>query len=222
MSIKENINQVKEDIKNYSDNPEKVKLLVVTKYVNEDIIKKVLEADHKYLGENRARVLRDKHDNLKDKEIKWDFIGNLQRNKVKYIIDYVNLIHSVDSLKLAKEINKRAKKADRNIDILLQVNLSGEDSKSGYTEDEIKKEIKKIQKLKKITIKGLMVMAPFADNENIIRKTFKDTRKLLDELNKNYSETELTELSMGMSNDYKIALEEGATILRIGSRILNN
>ena len=153
---------------------------------------------------------------VKDK-IRWNFIGNLQKNKVKYIADYISMIHSVNKFSLAEEIDKRAEKVGRVLDVLLEINLSGEESKEGYELEDFYRELPEIMKLKNINIKGLMTMAPNVDDEDKIRASFRKLREIKDELNKNYFQGSLTELSMGMSDDYKIALEEGATIIRIGS-----
>jgi len=219
MEIKENIEQVKKDIEKYSKNPKKVTLLVVTKYVGNEEVKEVLESGNNNLGENRVQVLEEKIEKFGTENVNWHFIGNLQRNKVKYIADYITMIHSVSSFRLAEEINKQAIKKGRIIDILLEVNISGEESKSGFSIDELKEKIKKIEKMPNINIKGLMTMAPYLNEEEKIRKVFIGLRELRDELNDGYLENKILELSMGMSNDYKIALEEGATIIRLGSQI---
>ncbi|BDU51146.1 YggS family pyridoxal phosphate-dependent enzyme [Haliovirga abyssi] len=219
MSVAENIKLIKEDIKKYSKNPDKVKIIAATKYVDYKGVEEVLEAGIKNAGENRVQALREKREILKEKDINWNFIGHLQKNKIKYIIDYIFLIHSVDSLGLAKEINKKAEKIDRVVDILLEVNISGEKSKSGYNREDLENDMTELLKLKNINIKGLMTMAPLAEDNNIVRKVFRELRELEEELNENYFNGRLTELSMGMTNDYKIALEEGATMIRIGSKI---
>ena len=129
------------------------------------------------------------------------------------------MIHSINKLSLAKEINKRAKKAGRILDVLIEINLSGEDSKEGYKLDDFYKDLEELLKLENINIKGLMTMAANVENEDEIRKSFKTLRELKDELNEKYFNNKLTELSMGMSHDYKIALEEGSTIIRIGTKL---
>lgn len=219
MEIKENIEQVKKDIEKYSKNPEKVTLLVVTKYVGNEEVKQVLETGNNNLGENRVQVLEEKIEKFGTENVNWHFIGNLQRNKVKYIADYITMIHSVSSFRLAEEINKQATKKGRKIDILLEVNVSGEESKSGFSKKELKENIKEIEKMPNINIKGLMTMAPFIKEEKKIRRIFIELRELKNELNNEYLKNKILELSMGMSNDYRIALEEGATIIRLGSRI---
>lgn len=223
--VTKNVNEVLEDIKKYSKNPEKVKLVAVTKYPNvgRPELEELMENGILNFGENRVQVLEAKRelmDDVKDK-IHWNFIGNLQKNKVKYIIDYVCMIHSVNKLSLAQEIDKRAAACGRKIDVLIEINLSGEDSKEGYDLDEFYKELPEIIKLENINIKGLMTMAPNVTDEGKIRASFRKLREIKDELNEKYFNGQLTELSMGMSHDYKIALEEGSTIIRIGTKLYN-
>ncbi|MFR4520746.1 MAG: YggS family pyridoxal phosphate-dependent enzyme [Fusobacterium sp.] len=223
--VTKNVNEVLEDIKKYSINREKVKLVAVTKYPNvgRPELEELMENGILNFGENRVQVLEAKRelmDDVKDK-IHWNFIGNLQKNKVKYIIDYVCMIHSVNKLSLAQEIDKRAAACGRKIDVLIEINLSGEDSKEGYDLDEFYKELPEIIKLENINIKGLMTMAPHVTDEDKIRASFRKLREIKDELNEKYFNGQLTELSMGMSHDYKIALEEGSTIIRIGTKLYN-
>lgn len=223
--VTKNVNEVLEDIKKYSKNPEKVKLVAVTKYPNvgRPELEELMENGILNFGENRVQVLEAKRelmDDVKDK-IHWNFIGNLQKNKVKYIIDYVCMIHSVNKLSLAQEIDKRAAACGRKIDVLIEINLSGEDSKEGYDLEEFYKELPEIIKLENINIKGLMTMAPHVTDEDKIRASFRKLREIKDELNEKYFNGQLTELSMGMSHDYKIALEEGSTIIRIGTKLYN-
>lgn len=221
MSIKENICEVIEDIKKYSSHPEKVKLIAVTKYVDENVIEKVLDTGHNILGENKAQVIREKIDYFKAKnmDIEWHFIGNLQKNKVKYIINDVSLIHSVNKLSLAEEINKRAEQVGKIIDILLEINVYGEETKQGYKLEELISDLEALKNLKNINIKGLMTMGPLDVDEVTTRKVFTELVRIKKELNENYFNNSLTELSMGMSGDYKIALQEGSTIIRVGSKL---
>lgn len=221
MSIKENICEVIENIKKYSSHPEKVKLIAVTKYVDENVIEKVLDTGHNILGENKAQVIREKIDYFKAKnmDIEWHFIGNLQKNKVKYIINDVSLIHSVNKLSLAEEINKRAEQVGKIIDILLEINVYGEETKQGYKLEELISDLEALKNLKNINIKGLMTMGPLDVDEVTTRKVFAELVRIKKELNENYFNNSLTELSMGMSGDYKIALQEGSTIIRVGSKL---
>lgn len=218
-TLKKNIEEIKKEIVKYSPQPEKVKFVAVTKYVDNNIIEKLLELDINTFGENKAQVIKEKEEYFSNKNISWHFIGNLQKNKVKYIARFVSLIHSINKLSLAKEIDKRAKEHKRKIDVLLEINVSGEESKEGYQLDDLLLDIPELLKLENINIIGLMTMAPFTDDVNIIRNSFRQLRYIKDELNKSFFEGRLTELSMGMSNDYRIALEEGATLIRIGSKI---
>lgn len=223
--VSNNVKEVLEDIKKYSQNPEKVKLVAVTKYPNvgRPELEELMANGVLNFGENRVQVLEAKRelmDDVKDK-INWNFIGNLQKNKVKYIIDYVCMIHSVNKLSLAQEIDKRAAACGRVLDVLIEINLSGEDSKEGYELEEFYKELPELMKLQNINIKGLMTMAPNVTDEDKIRASFRKLREIKDELNEKYFEGKLTELSMGMSHDYRIALEEGSTIIRIGTKLYN-
>ena len=175
--VAKNVKEILENIQKYSENPDKVKLVAVTKYdyVTKEDLKELMELGILDFGENRVQVLEAKRDlmsDVKDK-IHWNFIGNLQKNKVKYIIDYISIIHSVNKLSLAEEIDKRAEKAGRVLDILLEINLSGEDSKEGYELEDFYRELPELMKLKNINIKGLMTMAANVDDEDKIRASFR-------------------------------------------------
>ena len=212
-NIKNNIEEIQKDIKDYSIYPEKVKFIAVTKYVDAEVMKSILDCGVKVFGENKAQVIKEKYEKYLSegrKDIEWHFIGNLQKNKVKYIAPFVKLIHSVNKLSLAQEIDKRALQNNRVIDVLLEINIAGE---------ELYKELPQLLELKNINIIGLMTMAPFVDDETLVRGVFRRLREIKDELNKKTFNGKLTELSMGMTNDYKIALEEGATIIRVGRKI---
>lgn len=221
--IKENYKEILDNIKKYSKNPEKVRVVAASKYVDFEDIKILADSGIKICGENRVQALRDKREalSLENKEncVTWHFIGNLQKNKIKYIIDYIDLIQSIHSFSLLEELNKRAIKANRVVDVLLEVNISGEESKHGFSTEDVINLADQIKELKNIKVKGLMTMAPFTDNEEVVRSVFKGLRIAKDKLNDLYFDGELVELSMGMSNDYKIALEEGATIIRVGSKL---
>jgi len=222
MKIRENILELRKDIEKYSPDPAKVILLPTTKYVDAYGILEVVKAGCRILGENRVQALDEKRNilnSLGETDIEWHFIGNLQKNKVKYIAPYIHMIHSVNKLSLAKEIDKRAKQNNRRIKVLLEVNISNEESKEGYSIERLYEELPDLLKFENIDICGLMTMAPFTQEEKEIKKVFSDLKKLKDELNKTHFNGDLTELSMGMTNDYKIALFEGATILRVGSKI---
>ncbi|WP_100330837.1 YggS family pyridoxal phosphate-dependent enzyme [Bacillus xiapuensis] len=197
--------------------PEEVKLIAVTKYVSAERAQEALDAGIHHLGENRDEGLLEKREALGDKPV-WHFIGSLQTRKVKKIINHVSYIHSLDRLSLAEEINKRA---NRPINCLVQVNVSGEQSKHGLSPDEVIHFVKQLGQFTKITVCGLMTMAPLTDDEQLLRSCFKQLKGLQEEV----QQLELPfapcgELSMGMSNDYPIAVEEGATIVRIGTALV--
>ena len=194
-----------------------ITLVAVSKNNNISSISEAYSAGILNFGENKAQELRDKSKLVKENVI-WHFIGHLQTNKVKYIIDTAEYIHSVDSVKLTEEINKRATGIDKIQKILIEINTSGENSKYGIKNlDEVNKITDHCSELSNIELVGLMTMAPFTENENIIRESFIRLREYKEELNK--QGLQLTELSMGMTNDYQIAIEEGATMLRIGTAI---
>ena len=219
--IAENIKHLNERIAakclEFKRNPEEIRLIAVSKFFGIDAINETRRLGIADFGENKAQELRDKYEILGDK-VTWHFIGTLQRNKVKYAVRAASYIHSVDSQILADEVNKEAKKLNKVQNILLEVNTSSEESKSGLTEkEEVINLVKHCSSLQNIKLIGLMTMAPFTDDTKIIRKSFADLRNLKDEINQ--IGFDLKELSMGMTNDFEIAIEEGATMLRIGSAI---
>ena len=201
-------------------NPDEVKLIAVSKYFGVEAIVEAKNCGLTDFGENRAQELTLKYEKLGN-DVIWHMIGTLQKNKVKYAVSAAELIHSVDSLELVEEINKRAEKIGKVQKILLEVKTSEEETKSGIeTENEILTLVKRCSELKNIDLKGFMTMAPLTDDTNIIRKSFRDLRNLKDRINnKGYN---LTELSMGMTSDFEIAIEEGATMIRIGSAIFGD
>ena len=220
IKIQQNYEKISEDIKKYSPYPEKVKILFVSKYFDVEEHKALIEMGYDYFGENRAQLYRDKLNEFSDekyKNIKWDFIGRLQKNKIKYIINSVNLIHSIDSYELLDEINKKAIENDRIINGLIQVNVSKEESKTGVYIEDFKKDSEKYFSMSNVKIIGFMTMAPFEASESEINNYFLNMRKLKEEYQKRHDY--VTEISMGMSNDYVEALKNGATIIRIGSKL---
>lgn len=221
--LKMNIDEIKKDINKYSPCPEKVEFIAVTKYVDTEVMENLLQVGANVFGENKAQLIREKYEHFskENENIKWHFIGNLQKNKVKYIANFISLIHSVNKISLAKEIDKRAKENNRKIDVLLEINIAGEESKEGYKYEDLIVDIPELLKLENINIVGLMTMAPFTEDTTLIREVFSKLRTIKDDLNKNYFNGTLQELSMGMTNDYQIALEEGATIIRVGRKIYN-
>jgi len=222
--IAENLAQlrakIEETCKRAGRNPVDVTLIAVSKYFGVDSIIEAKNCGLTDFGENRAQELTLKYEKLGDSVV-WHMIGTLQKNKVKYAVNAAELIHSVDSLELVEEINARAEKLGKIQNILLEVKTSEEETKSGLeTENEILSLVKRCSELKNIQLKGFMTMAPLTEDANIIRKSFRDLRNLKDQINnKGYN---LTELSMGMTSDFEIAIEEGATMIRIGSAIFGD
>jgi len=210
--IKENLLAIKNNI------PSHVTLIAVSKtYPNQSILE-AYEAGQRIFGENKVQELVEKYENL-PKDIEWQMIGHLQSNKVKFIAPFVKLIHGVDSLKLLQEINKRAEQNHRIIDCLLQVHIAKEETKFGFDEKEILElfQSNEFHALKNIRIIGLMGMATFTDDEQEIRKEFRLLRTLFEKLR--ISNPQFQIISMGMSSDYKIAIEEGSSMIRVGSSI---
>ena len=220
VKIQQNYRKIMENIKKYSPYPEKVKILFVSKYLNVEEHRTLIEMGYDYFGENRAQLYRDKLNEFsgeKYKNIKWDFIGRLQKNKIKYIINSVNLIHSIDSYELLDEINKKAIENDRIINGLIEINVSKEESKTGVYIEDFKKDSDKYFSMSNIKIIGFMTMAPLEASEAEINSYFSNMKDLREEYQKKYDY--VTTLSMGMSNDYVEALKNGATIIRIGSKL---
>lgn len=210
--IKQKIAALKKEI------PSHVKLIAVSKTKPNEAISEAMEAGQLDFGENKVQELQQKFETL-PKEINWHYIGHLQRNKVKYLVDFVHLIHGVDSLKLLKEINKRGEKANRKVPILLQMHIAEETTKFGLDQKELE-EILNFDLDKdfpNIAFRGMMGMATNTENKTQVTKEFKGIRKTFEETAKQIDG--FTELSIGMTNDYKIAIDEGATMIRIGSAI---
>lgn len=196
--------------------PEDIKLLAVSKTIAPEIIQQAIDLGLTELGENKVQEIMSKYDLLP--QAQWHLIGHLQTNKVKYIIDKVKLIHSVDSIKLAQEISKRAVQAGITMNVLVEINIGNEESKHGVQIDKAEALAVEISKLDNITVKGLMTVAPFVENPEENRKYFKQMKNLfVDIASKNYNNIFMEYLSMGMTNDYEIAIEEGANIVRIGT-----
>lgn len=202
--------------------PEEINIIAVSKTHPLELIKKAMEAGINCFGENYAQEFRDKIAEMEvyDKtQPEWHYIGHLQRNKVKYVVPHAKLIHSVDSLKLAKEIAKHAKDNGVVQDILLQVNTSGEQSKFGCDPGEIFQLCSDVKEIDELRVLGLMTIGSFTGNETIIRSEFNLLRSIRDELKDKLTGIDLKYLSMGMTGDYHIAIEEGATHVRIGTAI---
>ena len=220
VKIQQNYRKIMEDIEKYSPYPDKVKILFVSKYLNVEEHRTLIEMGYDYFGENRAQLYRDKLNEFsgeKYKNIKWDFIGRLQKNKIKYIISSVSLIHSIDSYELLEEINKKAIENNKIINGLIEINVSKEESKTGVYIEDFKKDSEKYFSMSNVKIIGFMTMAPFEASEAEINSYFSNMRDLKEEYQKKYDY--VTTLSMGMSNDYVEALKNGATIIRIGSKL---
>ncbi len=221
--LKENLESVEEKIqeacKKSGRNREDVTLIAVSKTKPVETLQEAYDLGVRVFGENKVQELTEKYDSL-PKDIHWHMIGHLQRNKVKYIIDKVDLIHSVDSIRLAETIDKEAQKHDLIANILVEVNVAKEESKFGLMPEEVDGFIDEIAKLKHIQVKGLMTIAPFVENPEKNRTVFADLRKLsVDIAKKNVDNVNVSILSMGMTNDYEVAVEEGATMVRVGTGI---
>lgn len=200
--------------------PTGVQILAVSKLQPIEKIREIYNRGYRHFGENYPQELLRKSLELKDLDIKWHLIGHLQKNKVKMIVGLAELIHSVDSLALAKEINRRAQDIKIKQKILLQVNVAGEGSKEGFDEKSLFLNFSELLGLPHISICGLMTMPPFVENPEDNRIHFKNLKRILFELKKNYSLPEnFCELSMGTSQDYKVAAEEGATWVRLGTTL---
>ncbi|MBU0474155.1 MAG: YggS family pyridoxal phosphate-dependent enzyme [Bacteroidetes bacterium] len=220
----DNLKIVQENIQNSvqkcNRNLNELRIVAVSKM---NPVERIIEAYNAGLfdfGENKALELRDKSEII-NQDVIWHFIGHLQTNKVKNIIEKVDFIHSVENFKLAVEINKQAKKANKTQNIFFEVNTSGESAKYGLKNyDELSELASKCEELQNINPIGLMTMAQFTNDENIIRNSFSQLREFRDKISNKYFL--IKELSMGMTNDYKIAIEEGATMLRIGAAIFGN
>jgi len=217
MDIKSNIKDLQTELQGF-----KTKLIAVSKTQPIEKIKEVYDAGQRLFGENKAQEMMTKQEAL-PADIEWHMIGHLQTNKVKYIAPFVSLIHSVDSEKLLQEIDKQGKKASRIIPCLLQVHIAKEETKFGFAPEEVTHFLSgpACSELKNIEIVGLMGMATFTEKEETIRREFQSLRKLFDELKERElpPNVSMKELSMGMSSDYKIAMQEGSTLVRIGTAI---
>lgn len=230
--IKNNWLKINANVKEAADKAHRdlndIKIIAVSKTHPADIIQFGAKAGITNIGENYVQELTAKYEELKNSDFfkenvikipKIHFIGHLQSNKVKFIIDFVDTIHTVDSVGLASEIQKQCDKINRNIDILLQINTSGEESKSGCEPSEAGNLIENILNFDRLNIKGLMTIGTFSEDESVIRPEFQLLRNLRNKLQEQFPQLNLSELSMGMSHDYPIAIEEGATYVRIGTAI---
>ncbi|WP_420575667.1 YggS family pyridoxal phosphate-dependent enzyme [Ekhidna sp.] len=204
--------------------PDNCTLVAVSKTKPASDVLEAYEAGQRDFGENKVQELTQKAEEL-PKDIRWHMIGHLQRNKVKYIADFVHLIHGVDSLKLLKEINKQGRKAGRIIDCLLQMHIAEEDTKFGLDSEELNEILngEQLKEMENVRILGLMGMATFTEDLDQVRREFKSLKSLYDEIkNSDHINVQMNTLSMGMSGDYEIALEEGSNMVRIGSAIFGS
>jgi pyridoxal phosphate enzyme (YggS family) len=218
-NIAENLAEIRKNI------PSGVKLIAVSKFKPVEAIMEAYHAGQKVFGENKAQEMTQKHQQLPD-DIQWHFIGHLQSNKVKYIIPFVSMIHSVDSLKLLEEIDRLAERNNRIVDCLLQFHIAEEDTKFGFSISEAEEMLESEQYIysKNIRLCGVMGMATFTDDENQVRSEFKTLKNYFLQLKENYfpQADYFKEISMGMTDDYQIAIEEGSTMVRIGSAIFGD
>ncbi|ERI91294.1 pyridoxal phosphate enzyme, YggS family [Clostridiales bacterium oral taxon 876 str. F0540] len=212
MSIEENISELKRRL------PEDINLIAVSKTKSADMIKEAYNTGIRDFGENKVQELTDKIDKLPD-DINWHFIGHLQTNKVKYIVGKVSLIHSLDSVKLLKEIEKQYKKENLTADVLLEINIGKEESKSGIFAEDLDDIISECEMCEHVKVRGLMAIIPKGD-ENSCRNYFRQMKSIWDTLNnKSYNNVSMEYLSMGMTTDYELAIEEGSNMIRIGTGI---
>ncbi|AXQ78212.1 YggS family pyridoxal phosphate-dependent enzyme [Streptococcus chenjunshii] len=219
MNLQENkefiFQQVAEAAQQANRPSDSVSVIAVTKYVDSDVTKQLIDTGVRHIGENRVDKFLDKYELLKGTGVSWHLIGSLQRRKVKNVINYVDYFHALDSIKLASEIQKRAEKT---IKCFLQVNISGEESKHGFKVSEVDQALFQIAEFDKIELVGLMTMAPQAASDAEINTIFEQANKLRITLqNKKLKNMPFTELSMGMSGDFKLAVQNGSTFVRIGT-----
>lgn len=212
-------NNIRKACQKAGRNPEEVTLIAVSKTKPVPMLTEAYQAGSRDFGENKVQEIMDKYPMLPE-DVRWHMIGHLQRNKVKYIVDKVSLIHSVDSLRLAEEISRQAGKKQAELDILVEVNIAQEESKFGVSRAEASQLVEEIAKFPNIHVKGLMAIAPFVEQPEENRKYFRQIKELsVDIKKKNIDNVSMSVLSMGMTNDYMVAVEEGATMVRVGTGI---
>jgi pyridoxal phosphate enzyme (YggS family) len=222
--LKQRLQQIRQRIRQAAEScnrdADSVRLVTVSKTIAAEIVKEAIDAGVTILGENYVQEARDKFKALVQYPVSWHFIGHLQSNKAKYAVRLFDLIHSVDSLKLARELNKQAGKVDKIQQILLQVNISAEATKSGISTDEAPRLIAEISQLKNLSVKGLMTMPPYFYQPEKVQPFFAALRELRDQIKEqSLPNVSLDELSMGMTGDFEVAIKEGATLVRIGTAI---
>ena len=221
--VQEQLEEVRQNIRNACERSgrkvEDVTLIAVSKTKPVPMLQEAYDAGARDFGENKVQEILEKEPQLPS-DIRWHMIGHLQRNKVKYIVGNVTMIHSVDSLRLAEEISKESVKKDVCTEILIEVNVAGEENKFGFTPKNVFPELEKMAALPNIKIRGLMTSAPFVENPEENRKYFRQLKQLSVDINaKNIDNIYMDTLSMGMTNDYVVAVEEGATMVRVGTAI---
>lgn len=218
--IEEIRNRIEQSALRSSRDPSDIRLVAVSKTVPSQNIKPAIDAGVFIFGENYIQEAVKKIDEIADSRLAWHFIGHLQSNKAKYAVRYFDLIHSVDSLKLAREINSQAKKVNKVQDILVQINIAMESTKSGVSANDAISLVKDISTLENLSVKGLMTLPPFFNQPETVRPYFKALALIKDRIQKESIENiEMNELSMGMTGDFEVAVEEGATLVRIGTAI---
>lgn len=223
MSLRENLERIKEKIRVKSElvgrNPQKITLVTVTKTVEADRVEEAIAEGVNIIGESRVQEAKEKYEKVENRVI-WHLVGHLQRNKAKDAVKIFDLIHSVDSAELAKEIDKQARKVGKIQKILTEVNVSGEESKYGLSPAGVIPFLQEVSGLPNIKVEGLMTMAPLYENPEDCRPCFKKLKELVEEVKaENIKNVEMTYLSMGMSNDFEVAIEEGSNMVRIGRAI---
>jgi len=221
--VRQNLEQVRKRIaaacERCGRSPEEVTLIAVSKTKPVSMVREAMEAGAVDFGENKVQELCDKYGEIAG-ALRWHLIGHLQRNKVKYVVDKAFMIHSVDSLRLAEEIQKEAEKKGCQVDVLIEVNIGGEETKSGVEPEEAAALVREVSALSRVHIKGLMAIAPIAAEPEEARPYFARLRELRDEIGRlSLPGVEMKELSMGMTGDFEVAIEEGATMVRVGTAI---
>ena len=222
-TIKNNLEVINEKIKKAAlkanRNPQEIKLVAVTKTATIEQIKEAISAGVKIIGENKVQEGKEKYQIL-SADIEWHLVGHLQTNKVKYAIEIFDLIHSVDSIKLAKEIDRRSLQFGMITNVLVEVNVSGEETKYGIKSEEVEPFLKEISEFSRIKVRGLMTITPIAEDKEEVRPYFRKLRELFEKIKiKNIKNIRMDYLSMGMTEDFEVAIEEGANMVRIGRGI---
>ena len=221
--ISENVSRIQERIISAAESsgrqPDDVSLVAVTKYVDSGVVEMLYDAGLRFFGESRPQVLWEKFEQFPHSDAQWHLVGHLQRNKVKRTLPMVSMIHSVDSLRLLNEIDRASVELQRSINVLLEVNISGETAKHGLQHDQLKELIDRSIDCEYVSVCGLMGMGGLASSESEIRKEFASLRHSLEKLQNEYAieQVNLNQLSMGMSSDFELAIAEGATLVRVGS-----